>query len=349
MTFSDLYIQKRIAKNKFLTDIDKIINWDSLEKQLHEICKRGLNERGTKAYNPLLLFKMQLISVWYNLSDVKTEETVSDSLSLMCFCGLKLEDDVPDHSTLSRFRTELTEKKAYDRLLRKINQQLAKRKLIVKAGVKVDASLTESPFSPKGKPAYEIAEDRQEDQRPEEEKEKEEQEMKLKKQEQPGSDTQARWLKKGGKSTFGYKKHMAVDENGMILSVHSTTANEHDSKGLEATVKKIPKEHCEAVYADKGYQVPKNKEMLAKKKIKNRIMHKAYRNRRLSSWQERYNGLISKSRWVVERTFGSLKRWFGSGVTGLKGLSKTHGLHVLEAIAHNLKRSPGLVYQMAKN
>lgn len=47
---------------------------------------------------------------------------------------------------------------------------------------------------------------------------------------------------------------------------------------------------------------------------------------------------ISKTRWVVERTFGSLKRWFGLGV---KGLAKVHSQYVLEAIAYNLKRSPG--------
>ena len=34
-------------------------------------------------------------------------------------CGLAIEDPVPDHSTLSRFRGELTSKKAYDRILKK--------------------------------------------------------------------------------------------------------------------------------------------------------------------------------------------------------------------------------------
>ncbi|MFB9120042.1 transposase [Bergeyella porcorum] len=50
--------------------------------------------------------------------------------------------------------------------------------------------------------------------------------------------------------------------------------------------------------------------------------------------------LISKTCWVVERTFGSQKRWFGVGCTRLKGLAKVHTQHILEAIAYNLKRSP---------
>jgi IS5 family transposase len=44
------------------------------------------------------------------LSDYEVEEKVNDSLSFMKFVGLTLEDDVPDHSVLSRFRTELTQK-----------------------------------------------------------------------------------------------------------------------------------------------------------------------------------------------------------------------------------------------
>ncbi|ATA72115.1 hypothetical protein CGC49_01565 [Capnocytophaga sp. H4358] len=60
----------------------------------------------------------------------------------------------------------------------------------------------------------------------------------------------------------------------------------------------------------------------------------------LSKWEKAFNKLISKTLWVVERTFGSQKRWFGVGVTRLKGLAKVHTQHILEAIAYNLKRSP---------
>ncbi len=333
MSFARYDVDRRTAKCTFFKELDVIIDWDPIEKELKKIYKSGKKERGQKAYNPLILFKMQLVGVWYNLSDVQIEEMTNDSLSVMKFCGLNLEDPVPDHSTLSRFRKELSDKKAYNRLLRKINQQLAKHRLIVKGGAKVDASLTESPFSPKGKPTYELAEDRKEDHRPQEEKEKEEQEQKLNKIEQPGSDTEARWLKKGGKSTYGYKKHLAVDKNGMVLGVHTTTANEHDSKGLEPLIKKVPKTQRKDVMADKGYKSKDNDKMLKKNGSKSRIMHKAYRNTPLTEWEKKYNKAISKTRWVVERTFGGMKRWFGSGVTRLKGKVKNHGLGVWHRVS----------------
>jgi IS5 family transposase len=46
---------------------------------------------------------------------------------------------------------------------------------------------------------------------------------------------------------------------------------------------------------------------------------------------------------VVERTFGSIKKWFSGWKTRYIGLRKTHTQHVLQAIAYNLKRSPGII------
>lgn len=135
----------------------------------------------------------------------------------------------------------------------------------------------------------------------------------------------------------------------MILGVHTTTANEHDSKGLAPLMDKLPKSERKQVMANKDYKSKANDNMLKAKGSKSRIMDQAYRNHPLTNWQIKYNKAISKTRWVVERTFGSLKRWFGSGVTRLKGKDKVHSIDVLEAIAHNLKRSPGLVCQLAKN
>ena len=42
------------------------------------------------------------------LSDEAVEDMANSNLHVMRFLGLNLEDDVPDHSVLSRFRTRLT-------------------------------------------------------------------------------------------------------------------------------------------------------------------------------------------------------------------------------------------------
>jgi IS5 family transposase len=39
---------------------------------------------------------MTLLQTWYQLSDYGIEEQINDTLSFMHFCGLQLEEDVPD-------------------------------------------------------------------------------------------------------------------------------------------------------------------------------------------------------------------------------------------------------------
>jgi IS5 family transposase len=79
------------------------------------------------------------------------------------------------------------------------------------------------------------------------------------------------------------------------------------------------------------------------RKVKNRVQHKAFKNKPLTELQKQYNRLISKKRWVVERTFGGMRRWFRTGLARYVGLAKTHTQPLLEAIAYNLYRVPGII------
>ena len=76
----------------------------------------------------------------------------------MRFLELALEDDVTDHSILSRFRTALTKANAWDGLLKEMNRQIEN----LSSECYVDASITHSPRKPKTKPTYEIVIDRDE-------------------------------------------------------------------------------------------------------------------------------------------------------------------------------------------
>ena len=73
--------------------------------------------------------------------------------------------------------------------------------------------------------------------------------------------------------------------------------------------------------------------------IKNGIQDKAARNNPLTRRQLQRN---TKSRYVVERTFGSQARWFNGKTLRYSGLAKAHAWHMLLAIAYNLKRLPKL-------
>ncbi len=144
-SFVTVYVEKHTEKNMFFKDLKKVIDWKSVDQELKKVYKKGLQERGAKAYSPLLLFKMQLISIWYDLSDIQTEAMVNDSLSAMKFCNLSLEDSIPSHGTLSRFKKELLDKNSNNKILVKINSQLEQLGLkIITGKAKVDAKLVKN-------------------------------------------------------------------------------------------------------------------------------------------------------------------------------------------------------------
>jgi hypothetical protein len=65
--------------------------------------------RGQPGYPPLALFRALLLAQWYQLSDPGLEEALADRLSFRRFCGLGLDDDTPDETTICRFRAALAE------------------------------------------------------------------------------------------------------------------------------------------------------------------------------------------------------------------------------------------------
>ncbi len=137
------FVDKHSRKNEFFDQVNKSIDWNPIAKKLKKTYTKGLTDRGAKAYSPLLLFKMHLISQWYRLSDTQTEAMVYDSISALKFCGLTLEDNVPGHSTLSRFKKELTDlDDALNILVMEIETQLAEKKFKVHPGKgQIDAKI----------------------------------------------------------------------------------------------------------------------------------------------------------------------------------------------------------------
>lgn len=346
MSFSSYAIERRKIKSQFFDQINRLLDWQAIDKELTKYYTKGLSATGRASYPALVLFKMTLLQTWYGLSDYEVEDRVNDSISFMEFVGLTLEDTVPDHSVISRFRTALSQNNAYEYLLHLINEQLEQRNIVVKQGAIVDASITDSPRKPRGKKSYQIAEDLFEE-KAEDLKSVEDKPITppINLAVQKHVDIEAGWIKKGNKLRYGYKKHVCTDEEGFILGIVTTPANKSDINQLSNVLSQSNLPQGIRIKADKGYSSQENRAALKASKLKDGIMHKAQKNKPITKWEQTKNKLISQTRFKIERTFGSIKRWFNAGFCRYVGQTKTHGQHLLEAIAYNLYRAPGIVFK----
>lgn len=331
-------LRSRKIKRTFFTQINALLDWRPIEVVIKKHYNKGKSVTGKPSYSGLLLFKMSLLQTWYGLSDYEVEDRVNDSISFGYFCGLHIDEVAPDHSTLSRFRTVMTKAKAYEPLFKEINNQLELHGIIVKTGAIVDASVIDTPLKPKGKTNHKVTEDR-----------KDEQEVEVTKDYADSVDKDAAWLKKGGEYRYGYKKHHVTDVEGLVLGVLTTKASTNEIANLEEVLDTADLPEGIPLKADKGYQSKKNTELLKKRKLKNHILKKAYKNKPLTNWEKKFNKLIGKTRFKVERTFGGIKRWFSGGTARYRGIEKMHTQNLMEALSYNLYRSPGIIASSPKN
>lgn len=133
----------------------------------------------------------------------------------------------------------------------------------------------------------------------------------------------------------------------MVLSVHTTAANTHDSQYLDACLRQVSLHEGSRLLADKGYCSQTHEALIGGRGLRSGIQRKAYRNKPLTRWAKHYNQLAGKVPYTIERVFRGTKRWFGGLTARYVDLVKTHGQHVLEALAYNLYRLPGLILSHA--
>ena len=116
-----------------------------------------------------------------------------------------------------------------------------------------------------------------------------------------------------------------------------------DTVELPELIEKAELEQGVSVLADKGYCSKKNSACLLERGLIDGVMLKAQKGIKFTERQRELNSAISKMRCLIERTLESIRRWFSGGRCRYRGLERTHTQNILEAMAYNLKRMPGLL------
>jgi len=259
-TFGEQLIYQSLPEDT-LSQIDRLIDWKRFEKILSSLHPAKV---GRKAYNPVLMLKILIIQQMYGHSDPEMELMLKGNLFYRRFLDLSATDPVPDHSTISRFRSDLKEMGLYRRCFSELKGQIAKKGFELRFGKVIDARLVKAAR-------------------------------------RPGKDRDASFSKRGKKVIYGYKDHIAIDPRSEFVSEFVCTgANVHDSRVMGNLLEGDEG----AIFADKAYDKDSFKRECRREGKFYGILAKGRRGRPLSRRQRRRNRVLSRVRGKVERVFG---------------------------------------------
>ena len=312
-SFADFEYDNRkrpTRRERFLDTMEKIIPWKewvTLIEPYYPNGKRGRPPRGIET-----MLRMVLLQNWFNLSDEGLEDSIYDSYAFRKFMGLNfLEEQVPDATTLCKFRALLNKNGLEEKIFGQVKQFLDETGRIMHGGSIVDASIIDAPPSTKNKEGK--------------------------------RDPEMHQVKKGNEWYFGERLHVGVDAGtGYIHSIEVTAAN----VGERDIVPKLIREDDEVIYGDAGYcGIEKRDEILKDphlSEINWRInSKKPYRRNNAwepglgTYWYKYMEYQKSRIRSKVEYTFFVIKRIFGYRKVRYRGIAKNrkHG-YMLCALAN---------------
>ena len=295
-----------------LLKLDQVIDWQPIEQYLNRQRTRYLRDhRGRPAYPLLSMFKAVLLGQWHSLSDPELEHSLITRIDFSLFCSFD-ELSIPDYSTLCRYRNWLAQDDTLSELLELINRQLTEKNLKVEkaSAAVIDATIIQTAGS-KQRQAIEVDEEGQVSGQTTPSKEKRPLQTRL--------QTTTR------------------TEEGYIEKLHITPANAHECKHLSPLLEGLPKDTT--VYADRGYDSEENRQHLKEHQLLDGIMRKAHRKHPLTEAQTKRNRYLSKTRYVVEQSFGTLHRKFRYARAAYFGLLKVGAQSHLKAMCLNLLKA----------
>ena len=298
--------KKVTRRERFLGEMEHLVPWARLCAVIEPHYPKG--RRGRPPIGIERMLRIYFLQQWYGLADEALEDALYDSQAMRTFAGIDLSvEAVPDATTLLKFRHLLEAHDLTRQMFEEVGALLSERKLLMREGTIVDATIIAAPSSTKNA--------RQE------------------------RDPQMHQTKKGNQWYFGMKAHIGVDaQSGLVHSLSGTAANVADIAQAHALLHGQEKE----VYADAGYQgVEKREEMapirediewhVAAKRGKVRAMAEGL-VKELSLLYEKAKAQV---RARVEHPFHIIKNLFKHRKVRYRGLNKnTAQLHTLFALAN---------------
>ncbi|MBE0559045.1 MAG: IS5 family transposase [Proteobacteria bacterium] len=319
----------RVAQtDHVLFRIDKLVEWERFRPILDEVFKIVPKKPGGRPpYDRMMMFKVMVIKHLYNIPDGQMEIRLLGDLHYRVFLGLSMADATPDENTIWLFHNKLCQSGVILELFDAFDAQLLQQGLVAQEGRSVDATIVPVPIQRVTKKERETI---KRGDTPEEWK----QNPAILRQ----RDTDAAWTKKHGKSYFGYKNHIKMDEKKKLIRTFEVTpANVHDSQPVGILLNE--EDTGQPLYGDAAYVGDPIRQMLRGLKMKDCRHAKATKNEPLSRYQKRANKAKSKIRARVEHVFGAMRMKMGDIRIRSIGVARVTFVIGMRNILYNMCRA----------
>jgi IS5 family transposase len=297
-TFASVAWEKKgkiTRRERFLAEMDAVIPWPRLLALIEPHYPKAGNGTQPKPMEQML--RIYFMQNWFNLSDPQAEDSLYDIESMRRFAGIELlGHDIPDETTILRFRHLLEQHQLTEQIFAEIRSLLEEKRLLLKSGTIVDATIIAAPPSTKN--------------------------------EEKARDPEMHQTKKGKDWHFGMKAHIGTDRRGIVHSLSTTAANVSDITQMPELLHGEERE----VFGDQAYWSEAHRQAALAKGIRYRVNR---RSPHLSEYQRYINRRRSAARARVEHVFHVVKRLWGFSKVRYRGLAKnTVRLYTAFALAN---------------
>jgi len=284
--YTGLSLDSRIPADHALRRIRHLVDFDFVRADVAGLY--GIN--GNPSIDPAILLKLMLLLFLENVSSERAlMEQMAYRLDWLWFCGYDLDEDVPNHSVLSKARRRWG-LDVFTGLFKRVLQQCVDAGLVEGDLLHVDGSLiaanaskdtlrpdlrglSEALYTTLDQAAGDdadaapVAEQADDDDRPS-------------KTISSPTDPDARMTRKNGQTVLGYKEHRVVDDaHGIVTATATTDAAVDESHMLETVLNRHRFNTGlleDRVAADKGYGTREVYKMLPARSVTPCIPHQKH-------------------------------------------------------------------------
>ena len=275
---------KVTRRERFLAEMDAVIPWTRLLGLIAPHYPKAGNGRQPLGLEKML--RIYFLQQWFNLSDPRAEDAIYDSESMRRFARVELGDEVvPDESTILRFRHLLERHGLTQAIFDSITGLLEERRLLLRSGTIVDATIIAAPSSTKNASAT--------------------------------RDPEMKQTRKGKNWHFGMKLHIGADKRGIVHTVRATNAAVADITQLPDLLHGQERE----VFGDQAYWKEDDRALLESWGVRYRINRRPSRRPLSKRWQM-INRARSRTRARGEHAFRIVKQLWGFAKVRYRGLAK---------------------------